>query len=253
MARSKQTATMPLCARPLSVGAIEAQLASVVASPPFVRAPRMRRLLAFLVGEALAGRGCELKEYTIALRVFDKPEDFDPASSAVIRVEVGRLRRLLTEYQQQYAECDALEIVIPKGSYVPRIEQRAIRRATDTGLPQRSYLRTDNPERTVRGNDDRLSGLIAEIEGRCSDALHVTLMDKDTPLSKRGALRLGENHTASSRVRSAAGPVRQRELSEAIHYLRMALDTLVALRDGEVGHAMPAQPFPTIAACAKSS
>ena len=99
--------------------AINAHVARVLESPPFARAPRMRRFLSFLVDETLAGRASRLKEYTIATSVFGKPDDFEPLMSSLVRVEAGRLRRLLDQYRQEFGRGDALQVQIPKGSYVP--------------------------------------------------------------------------------------------------------------------------------------
>jgi class 3 adenylate cyclase/tetratricopeptide (TPR) repeat protein len=106
----------------ITVGAARAQMTKVMESPPFKRSPRMQALLTFLIEETLNGRGPQLKEYVIAVEVFGKPSDFDPSTSAVVRVEVGRLRRLLAEYEAHHAAGDALRLVIPKGRYVPSFE-----------------------------------------------------------------------------------------------------------------------------------
>jgi class 3 adenylate cyclase/energy-coupling factor transporter ATP-binding protein EcfA2 len=101
------------------VAAIEEHMSRVLGSPTFARAPRMRRLLRFLVDETLAGRASVLKEYTIGVSVYGKPSDFEPSTSAVIRVEMGRLRKLLMQYRVEHGERDPVVIDIPKGSYVP--------------------------------------------------------------------------------------------------------------------------------------
>lgn len=105
--------------------AIRAQLARVVSCPIFERAARMQRFLAFLVEERLAGREDQLKEYTIAVSVFDKPTDFDPGTSAVIRVEAGRLRRMLEQYALRFGDEDGIAFDIPKGTYIPVFNRSA--------------------------------------------------------------------------------------------------------------------------------
>ena len=70
---------------------IRAQLATILASPHFRRAGRMKRFLEYIVDETLAGRADLLKEYTIAIEVFDRDESFDPTTSALVRVEAGRM------------------------------------------------------------------------------------------------------------------------------------------------------------------
>ncbi len=99
----------------LSPEAVREHLERVVASPPFARAARMQRFLRFLVDETLAGRAAHLKEYTIALSVFGKADDFEPGTSAVVRVEAGRLRRLLSRYELEFGAEDNLILRVPKG------------------------------------------------------------------------------------------------------------------------------------------
>src|SRR5687767_9701798 len=100
-------------------GAIDEQVRRILGSPPFARAPKMQRFLAFLVEETLAGRASQLKEYTIAVTVFRKPVDFEPGTSATVRVEAGRLRKLLMQYRVEHGDSDAIIVAVPKGSYVP--------------------------------------------------------------------------------------------------------------------------------------
>src|SRR3954453_5515540 len=101
--------------------ATRAHLKRVLDAPAFKRAPRMERFLRFLVDELLAGRADQLKEYTIAVGVFDKPADFDPGTSAVIRVEAGRLRRMLDQYRNEFGRDDEFVLEVPKGSYIPAL------------------------------------------------------------------------------------------------------------------------------------
>jgi tetratricopeptide (TPR) repeat protein len=104
---------------------VQEHVARVLRSPRFARAPRMQRFLAFLTEEMLAGRASHLKEYTIAVSVFGKPADFDPGTSALVRVEAGRLRKLLAQYRQEHGSQDALILEIPKGTYVPTFRPAA--------------------------------------------------------------------------------------------------------------------------------
>lgn len=106
--------------------AMKEHVACVLRSVPFARAPKMQRFLAFLVDETLAGRAAQLKEYTIATHVFGKPADFEPGTSATVRVEAGRLRKLLMQYRVEHGANDGLVLEVPKGSYVP-----AFRRALE--------------------------------------------------------------------------------------------------------------------------
>ena len=58
-----------------------------------------------------------MKEYTIALEVFDRSADYDPAVDATVRVEAGRLRSRLREYYAEEGVADRLIFSLPKGGY----------------------------------------------------------------------------------------------------------------------------------------
>lgn len=97
---------------------IRSACASILASDAFQKAPRMRRLLGFLIEQALAGEK-SISEYAIGIEVFGrKPDDYvseDPA----VRVQVGRLRHRLAAYYTDHAVTGDLEIIIPVGRYTP--------------------------------------------------------------------------------------------------------------------------------------
>jgi tetratricopeptide (TPR) repeat protein len=89
----------------------------------FCRAPRLREFLYFVVTETLAGRGNQLKEYSIAVDVYGRRPDFDPKEDSTVRVEAVKLRARLTEHYNS-ADCtDGIEIRLPKGGYVPSFRQ----------------------------------------------------------------------------------------------------------------------------------
>lgn len=91
----------------------------MLASKPFRRARRRRRLLAYLVDETLAGRGGALKEYSIARDVYELPEEFDPREDPRVRVEIRRLRATLARYYREEGRDDTLRFRIPVGTFRP--------------------------------------------------------------------------------------------------------------------------------------
>lgn len=101
--------------------AVEAQLEQIIVSEIFRRSPRMSRFLRFVVQRATQ----DLKEYTIAVEVFDRPSDFDPRVDPLVRVEARRLRQKLSEYYATTGQHDKIVIGVPKGSYVPDIRLRS--------------------------------------------------------------------------------------------------------------------------------
>jgi len=104
--------------------AVRAQLARIVASPGFRRAPRLRRFLAYAVEEALAGRLDRLKEYSLGVDVFDRGPDFDPKADPIVRVDARRLRERLAAYYATDGQHDAIEILFAKGGYQPLFRPR---------------------------------------------------------------------------------------------------------------------------------
>ena len=81
-----------------SAAEIRTQLAKIAGSPSFQKAIRLREFLRFVVNEKLDGRANNLIAYTIGLKVFDRPENFDPITDTIVRVNTGKLRRALERY-----------------------------------------------------------------------------------------------------------------------------------------------------------
>ena len=116
----------------MSVGAapegalIRGQLARLVENPRFASAPKLRAFLEFIVERTLSGEASEIKEYTVALAVYGRREDYDPKTDSIVRVEAGRLRHRLSEYYATDGAHDPVVVELPKGSYVPVFRQRVI-------------------------------------------------------------------------------------------------------------------------------
>jgi tetratricopeptide (TPR) repeat protein len=104
--------------------AVDCEVNRIAASPCFRKAEQCVRLLRYVTSRALEGRGSELKEYTLGVSVFERPDSFDPQTDAVVRLEARRLRLKLAEYYQQEGLDDPVIIELPKGAYVPRFRAR---------------------------------------------------------------------------------------------------------------------------------
>ena len=103
----------------LPADAIWAEFHSITGSSSFATSDRLIKFLRFVIEEALADRANRLKEYTIALEVFDQDESFNPQTNTIVRVHAGRLRRRLERYYLTDGSGDELRIDIPKGGYAP--------------------------------------------------------------------------------------------------------------------------------------
>ena len=75
---------------------VRQELERILASAVFANSPRMSRFLKFVVEETLNGR--LIKEYIVAVEVFDKGEDYDPKADSTVRTEASKLRSRLGRY-----------------------------------------------------------------------------------------------------------------------------------------------------------
>jgi hypothetical protein len=110
-----------------SVGweAERAELKAVAQSHLFARSPALVHLLSYLCEKAFAGETEQIKEYSIALEVFDRRESFDQDADSIVRVQANRLRKRLREYYASEGATHALRITIPVGQYIPVFEKAA--------------------------------------------------------------------------------------------------------------------------------
>lgn len=103
---------------------VRAELRSICGSAVFASAPRLQKLLGYLVEESLAGN--PLKESIVGVAVFGRDPGYDPKQDSVVRTEVRRLRAKLIEYYAADGQGHRVIIDLPKGSYVPATRFREI-------------------------------------------------------------------------------------------------------------------------------
>ena len=100
-----------------------AELQAVVQSHLFARSPTLVHLLSYLCEKTFAGESGQIKEYSVALDVFDRRDTFDQDSDSIVRVQANRLRKRLSEYYSSEGSNHPLHITIPVGQYVPVFER----------------------------------------------------------------------------------------------------------------------------------
>jgi serine/threonine-protein kinase len=114
------------------VAAVREQLTRVVNSPKFVSSARLCRFLSHIVNRAIDGDLDNLKEFTIAMEVFDRTSDYDPNIDAIVRVEARRLRaKLKAYYEDGPGTADPVLIALRPGSYVPIFRRLDSRQPSD--------------------------------------------------------------------------------------------------------------------------
>src|SRR3984957_18418013 len=107
-------------ADPVPATTVRDQLARVVNSPGFVSSVRLCRFLTHIVNRTIDGDIDSLKEFSIAMEVFDRTSEYDPNIDAIVRVEARRLRaKLKSYYEEGQGTVDPVLIGLRPGSYVP--------------------------------------------------------------------------------------------------------------------------------------
>ncbi|MGX5668468.1 hypothetical protein G6N76_04240 [Rhizobium daejeonense] len=101
---------------------VKLSLQAILDSQTFARSERLRAFLRFVVEMEQLGRAHQLKGYTIGIDVFSRDESFDPGADPLVRVQAGKLRRLLNQYYADEGRHEPLRIRIPLGCYVPIYE-----------------------------------------------------------------------------------------------------------------------------------
>jgi hypothetical protein len=108
---------------PLSSEDCLRQTQRILQSASFRNASTLQQLLQFLGSRALGNPQTELlKEYTIGVEAFGRPQDFDPKTDTIVRVQIHRLRQKLKEYYDSEGRHDPILVEIPKGHYLPTFE-----------------------------------------------------------------------------------------------------------------------------------
>jgi len=92
LARRYTTLTMS-ASPPVSAEAVAAALERILESQEFAQSWRLKALLRYLVDKTLRGEQGELKEYSIALAVFERAPSFDPKEDTIVRAQARRLRQ----------------------------------------------------------------------------------------------------------------------------------------------------------------
>ena len=112
-----------IAAEPVRREAEDAELQAVLQAHLFARSPALTRLLSYLCEKVFAGETEQIKEYSVAIDVFDRQDSFDPDVDSIVRVQANRLRKHLAKYYASEGAAHPLHITIPVGQYVPVFER----------------------------------------------------------------------------------------------------------------------------------
>jgi hypothetical protein len=111
----------------LELGATHAQVQRILQSKAFRTSEIHRTLLSYLADKSVSGTADGLKEYTVGLDVFAKPDSYDPRQESTVRMHVARLRQKLGEYYRTEGLEDPIVVDLPKGGFKLTFEPREVR------------------------------------------------------------------------------------------------------------------------------
>jgi serine/threonine-protein kinase len=120
----------------LNAAAVNHHLDQALNSPQFRKAERQSRFLRFVVDVALHSPDATIKEFDIAVAVYDRRPDYDPRTDPIVRVEAARLRARLREYYE-VTPPEVVRIDLPKGGYLPlfiSVEEAPAQLASDLSI-----------------------------------------------------------------------------------------------------------------------
>jgi hypothetical protein len=100
-----------------------AQVRKILDSAAFRNTEVLKKLLEYLSRQDSAA---DLKEYTVGIEAFGKPQDYDPRTDSSVRVQAGKLRLKLAEYYRTEGATDPVIIELPKGGFRLEVHERAV-------------------------------------------------------------------------------------------------------------------------------
>jgi hypothetical protein len=156
---AKQIHHPPLAASAVSQEEMRLALDRVLASKHFVHAPMKQRFLRLICEFRLDGRGRELNEYLIGREVFDRHNDYNPATDPIVRVGAHGVREKLERYYQKEGANDEVRIEIPVGSYEPSFVRYSLPAAAKTAEAE-AIISVAPPSATVSPSPETLANTL---------------------------------------------------------------------------------------------
>ena len=98
----------------------ELALAHALASRTFSRSEQLRAFLRFVCQAELNGVSGNINEYAIGVEVLGRPPGYSPAEDSTVRTRAYELRQKLEKLYSSELREEAVEILIPKGAYIPQ-------------------------------------------------------------------------------------------------------------------------------------
>ncbi|WP_425088459.1 hypothetical protein [Stappia sp.] len=121
---------------PLTADEIRAALQRLLSAPALARAPKISRLLAYLVNVHLDATPDALSEPVIAGAVFDQRDGFNPRSNPIVRVNASRLRNVLRKHFAGDGAAEPVHIHLANVGYSLEIRRKPPSSDSSSGRAQ---------------------------------------------------------------------------------------------------------------------
>lgn len=125
---------------PRSLTAYREQIDRILQGATFRGRDSLKRLLSYLAERTIEGSAGDLKEYTVGIEVFHKPDGYDPQEDGSVRQHVAKLRQKLDEYYRSEGTADPLRVELPKRHF--RLEFQESGQAPAVGRKPIAYRAT---------------------------------------------------------------------------------------------------------------
>src|SRR5260370_28935175 len=122
---------VPVTERALFLGQIE----KLLGSHTLHGSESLCKLLRYLANHSLEHSGSSPKEYQIATAVFGRQQDFDPHVDSMVRLQAGRLRTKLAEYDAPEGADNQITVELREGTYTLSCYPRPHRTAPNPRKP----------------------------------------------------------------------------------------------------------------------
>src|ERR1039458_6848561 len=124
----------------------KAELGRILGSRPFLRAPTLSKMLAYICEKHFVGQADRIKEYNIAVEALGRGSDFDSGGDSIVRVEAAACGSISSGTMRQkaleaYCGCGLPVLGTRPGS------RRSPRRKRWTSLPSR--MPRSNPSQSA--------------------------------------------------------------------------------------------------------
>jgi hypothetical protein len=140
------TSTEEVSLNASAIDSRRALVSRVIRSTAFAKSERLSSFLSCVCELTLSGRANEINEQKIGTMLFRRSYHYDSSIDGIVRTQASRLRQRLDLYFNGEGADEPVRICLPRGSYVPVFEEKAL--AETVPAPSPVPVASDPPLRS---------------------------------------------------------------------------------------------------------